>query len=59
VARTGLRDQASDLVLDIPVAERIAMVWALTLDAYALRGEALPDYDRGDAPGRVVRAGKR
>lgn len=35
--------------------ERIAMVWALTVDAWALAGLPMPDYERADAPVRVVR----
>lgn len=59
VVRASLRDERPELLLEVPVAKRIAMVWALTLDAWALRGEALPDYPRAAAPGRVIRAGKR
>lgn len=59
VARVSVQDRSSELLLDTPISERIAMVWALTLDTYALRGEAIPDYARCDAPGRVVRAGRR
>jgi hypothetical protein len=59
VTRTRLEDRGSDLLLDVPVAERIAMVWALTLDGYAMRGEPIPTYERSAAPGRIVRAGRR
>lgn len=55
VERKRLDDPASDLLLDVPPAERVAMVWALTLDAWAMRGEPIPDYRRDQAPGRVVR----
>ncbi|HUQ07601.1 MAG TPA: hypothetical protein VM261_34140 [Kofleriaceae bacterium] len=59
VARARVQDRGSDLLLDVPVAERIAMVWELTLNAYAIRGEPIPAYKRSEAPGRVVRARDR
>jgi hypothetical protein len=59
VTRARVQDSGSDLLLDVPVADRIAMVWALTVDAYAMRGEPIPAYERRHAPGRVVRAGNR
>lgn len=34
-------------------SERVAMVWTLTLDAWAMTGQPLPDYARADAPGLV------
>jgi hypothetical protein len=58
VVRARLGDEAPDLLLGIPPAERVAMVWALTLDAWAMRGESIPDYARAQAPGRVVRPRK-
>jgi len=49
-------------VADLPDAELvegspgelIGLVRELTLAAWAMRGEPLPDYDRRDAPGRVL-----
>jgi hypothetical protein len=35
--------------------ERIGMVWQLTLDAWAMSGQPLPDYPRHKSPGRVFR----
>lgn len=58
MARARLDDDASPLLLDIPAADRVAMVWALTLDAWAMRGAAIPDYPRSQAPGCVVRRTK-
>ncbi|HVV82383.1 MAG TPA: hypothetical protein VHE35_04860 [Kofleriaceae bacterium] len=55
--RTALAD-ATDGVEIMTVGtpgERIAMVWALTLDAWAMRGAPLPDYRRDEMPGRLVR----
>lgn len=37
--------------------ERVAMVWRITLDAWATSGRALPEYDRANMPGRLIRAG--
>lgn len=59
VVRGRLDDHDSELLLDVPPARRVAMVWALTVDAWALRGESIPDYARSEAPGRVVRPGQR
>ena len=39
--------------------ERLAMVWQLALDAWALTGRAIPDYPRREAPGRVIRAAEK
>lgn len=36
-------------------SELVAMVWGLTLDAWAMTGQPLPDYARADAPGRLAR----
>lgn len=46
---------SDDLSATTTAAERIAMVWRLTLDAWALSGRPIPDYRREDAPGRVIR----
>lgn len=37
--------------------ELMAMVTALTLQAWAMRGESLPDYERQTMPGRMIRGG--
>ena len=57
----GRRDWPGGLVrrqqpaqLDSP-AERLASMWQLALDAWALRGEELPDYERADMPGELIR----
>jgi hypothetical protein len=55
VVRKRLEDVSSELILDVPPAERVAMVWTLTLDAWAMSGEPIPDYRRDHAPGRVTR----
>jgi hypothetical protein len=37
------------------IDERLALVWRLTREQWALRGEPIPEYDRRHAPGRVIR----
>jgi len=44
-----------ELLLGRSPSERVAMVWALTLDAWAMTGRPLPSYRRSEAPGRIVR----
>lgn len=55
VTRHRLDDDADEVLRDTPPADCVRMVWALTLDAWALAGAPIPDYARSDAPGRVVR----
>ncbi len=38
--------------------ERLAMVWTLTIDAWAMMGRELPSYARSEMPGRVIRGGR-
>lgn len=40
-------------------AERVAMVWQITLDLWASSGRPLPTYERHEMPGRVFRRGER
>jgi hypothetical protein len=42
---------------EVSASERVAMVWRMTLDAWALSGRAWPDYTRAQTPGRVIRPG--
>lgn len=37
------------------VDERIALVWTLTRELWAFRGEPIPSYSRAEMPGRVIR----
>ncbi|GEM_PF-841123 len=46
-----------DLTGATTAAERMAMVWRLSLDAWAMAGKPLPDYRREQMPGRVIRPG--
>lgn len=43
-------------VLAMTPGERVAMVWQLTVDAWALGGREIPSYPRHSMPGRVVRS---
>lgn len=35
--------------------QRVGMMWELAVQAYAIAGIAIPDYDRAHAPVRVLR----
>ena len=35
--------------------ERLAMVWALTVDAWAMSGKPFPTYTRAEMPCRMIR----
>lgn len=59
IRRVALADEQSPSVAHLDISERIAMVWSVTLDAWASSGRALPTYDRANMPGRVVRDGRR
>jgi hypothetical protein len=53
-SRLGDADDAVSTKATTP-SERVAMVWSLTLDAWAMSGKPLPTYTRAEIPGRVVR----
>ncbi|MBX3184633.1 MAG: hypothetical protein KF915_18535 [Polyangiaceae bacterium] len=55
IKRVALQDEAAPDVSHLTPSERIALVWELTLDAWASSGEPFPDYERANAPGRVIR----
>jgi len=48
-------EPGDDLSASTTPAERIAMVWTLTLEAWALTGRAIPGYGRADMPVRIQR----
>ena len=50
---------AEDLSASTTPEQRLAMMWELTLGAWALTGLPLPDYTRPTMPGRLVRPGER
>ncbi len=56
VRRFTLGEEPSDDISgSTTAAERLAMVWELTLEAWRLSGRELPAYDRSAVPGRVIR----
>ena len=56
--RYDLDDQPpDDLTAYTSGADRLAMVWPLTVASWALAGRQLPDYERRRAPGTVRRSG--
>jgi len=55
---TTLAEQAdAAIVRGGTPGERVAMVWRVTLDAWASSGRPLPSYTRAEMPGRVLRSG--
>ena len=53
VARFKLgQEPGDDLSATTTAEQRLEMVWALTLEAWALAGRALPAYERSQAPVR-------
>jgi hypothetical protein len=55
IHRTTLEEERAPDVSGFTSSERVAMVWQLTLDAWATRGEPIPSYTRAEAPGRIRR----
>jgi hypothetical protein len=63
-ARRSWPGRVTDLAHAVPALadaatngrERVAMVWRITLDAWALAGLPWPTYDRAHMPGRVLRS---
>lgn len=58
VYRLG-EEPPDDLRATTTAAERVEMVWQVTLDAWALAGRTIPDYPRNEAPVHVIRSGVR
>ena len=46
-----------DLRAHTTASERLAMVWPLTLVSWRLAGREIPDYERADTPGSLLRSG--
>jgi hypothetical protein len=56
IRRYQLGDEPSDdLSATTTAAERLAMVWQLTFEAWRLAGRDIPSYSREATPGRVIR----
>jgi hypothetical protein len=45
----------NDLKATTTAGERVAMVWPITLDAWASAGRPLPQYERHEMPVRLIR----
>ena len=59
-ASSGLEDEPGpDLSATTTADERLAMMWPLARDAWALAGRAIPDYPRDRTPVRVIRPAGR
>lgn len=56
VYRLG-EEPPDDLRATTTAAERVQMVWELTLNAWELAGRKIPDYPRHETPVRVFRSG--
>ena len=52
-------EPGDDLSATTTATERLAMVWPLTLEAWAVAGKSLPGYSRGETPIRIVPSGVR
>ena len=55
IRNVALRDEAAPDLTHLSPSARVALVWELTLDAWASSGKPMPEYDRADAPGRIIR----
>lgn len=56
IRATTLGDEAP--AVDGSTAEqRLAMMWELVVQAWAIAGKAIPDYDRAHTPVRRIRRG--
>lgn len=51
-------EPSDDLRPETTAEERVSMMGVLARRAWLLSGRDLPEYDRGSAPGRVVRAAR-
>jgi hypothetical protein len=55
-----LREEAADVLpVEIEGAERLAMAWHLSVEAWSLSGREWPRYERGQTPARLFRPGER
>ena len=59
IARYALGEEPGDDLSETTTpSERIAMMWPLALEAWAVAGRPLPDYTRANLPGRLFRPGE-
>lgn len=60
IRRFALGEEPGDDLSDSTTpAERLAMMWRLAKEGWALAGRELPTYERGNAPTRLYRHGER
>ena len=52
------QEPGDDLSATTTAAERIAMMWPLAREAWAVAGRPLPTYTRKEVPGRLFRPGE-
>lgn len=55
VVHTLADEPSEDLSHTTTVEERLAMLWPLAKDAWAIMGQPLPQYERQNMPGRIFR----
>ena len=48
-------EPGDDLRASTTAEERLAMMWTLACDAWAAAGRPIPDYERSEAPIRIIR----
>lgn len=51
-------EPSDDLREQTTAEERLSMMWELARRAWLLSGHRLPEYDRAEAPGRVIRSAR-
>ena len=57
--KSSLAEEGVEDLSALSPGERIALVWRLTQDAWAFKGEAIPTYARSETPVKVIRARER
>ena len=53
------KEPVPDLRGSTTAEERLMMMWTLACDAWAVAGRPIPDYERSNAPIRIVRRANR
>lgn len=52
-----VRRLGEEAIDDTTPEQRIAMMWELAVQAWAIAGKPIPDYDRAHTPVRILRRG--
>jgi hypothetical protein len=58
VVATTLANETNNIADTSTLTERIAAMWPLALEGFALAGIPIPDYARRDAPTRLFQPGE-